>query len=89
VPIIRTFAPFVAGLGAMTYGRFLAYNVIGGLLWVAVCVGSGYVFGGLPLVKENFSFVVLAIVVISVMPAFVEYLRHRRQARPVPDQGIR
>jgi len=81
VPIVRTFAPFVAGIGAMSYPRFLSYNVVGGLLWVAVCLFSGYFFGNLPFVRENFSLVILAIIVISVMPAFVEYLRHRAQAR--------
>jgi membrane-associated protein len=81
VPIIRTFAPFVAGIGAMSYARFLAYNVVGGALWVAVCVFSGYFFGNLPFVKRNFSLVIVAIVVISVLPAVVEYLRHRYAAR--------
>jgi membrane-associated protein len=81
VPIIRTFAPFVAGIGAMTYLRFLAYNVIGGLLWVAVCVFAGYFFGNLPLVKNNFSLAIIAIVILSVMPAVVEYLRHYLAAR--------
>jgi membrane-associated protein len=78
VPIVRTFAPFVAGIGAMTYWRFLAYNVIGGVLWVAVCLLAGYFFGNLPVVKENFSLAIVAIVILSVMPAVVEYLRHRR-----------
>jgi membrane-associated protein len=81
VPIIRTFAPFVAGIGAMSYGRFLAYNVAGGLLWVPVCVFAGYFFGNLPMVRKNFSLVILAIVVISLLPAVVEYLRHRLEAR--------
>ena len=81
VPIVRTFAPFVAGIGAMSYPRFLAYNVVGGLLWVAACVFAGYFFGNLPVVKKNFSLVMLAIIVISLLPAAVEYLRHRRAAR--------
>ncbi len=81
VPIVRTFAPFVAGIGAMSYLRFLAYNVVGGLLWVAVCLFAGYFFGNLPLVKKNFSLVILAIIVLSVMPAVVEYLRQRALAR--------
>lgn len=83
VPIVRTFAPFVAGIGTMTYGRFLAYNVIGGLLWVAVCTGAGYFFGSRPFVENNFSLVVLAIVIVSLIPAVVEYLRARSQA-PLP-----
>ena len=80
VPIIRTFAPFVAGIGAMSYGRFLSYNVVGGILWVAVCVFAGYFFGNLPFVKANFSLVILAIILVSLMPAVVEYLRHRAAA---------
>ena len=78
VPIVRTFAPFVAGIGAMTYPKFLAYNVIGGLAWVFICVFAGYFFGNLPLVKNNFSLAIVAIVIISIMPAVVEYVRHRR-----------
>ena len=81
VPIVRTFAPFVAGIGAMSYGRFLAYNVVGGVLWVAVCLFAGYFFGNLPFVKKNFSLVILAIIGISILPAVVEYLRHRAEAK--------
>jgi len=81
VPIVRTFAPFVAGIGAMTYLRFLAYNVIGGVLWVAVCLFAGYFFGNLPIVKKNFSLAIIAIVILSVMPAVVEYVRHRRETK--------
>lgn len=77
VPIIRTFAPFVAGIGAMTYGRFLAYNVIGGILWVGIFTFLGYFFGNLPFVQNNFSFVVLAIIVISVLPGVYEFLKAR------------
>jgi membrane-associated protein len=65
----------------MSYPRFIVYNVTGGVLWVAVCVGAGYFFGNLPFVKQNFSLVILAIIVVSVMPAVVEFLRHRAQAR--------
>ena len=83
VPIVRTFAPFVAGIGTMTYGKFLAYNVIGGLLWVGLFVAAGYFFGSRPFVQNNFSLVVLAIVIVSLIPAVVEYLRARSQA-PVP-----
>jgi len=71
----------VAGIGAMTYLRFLAYNVIGGVLWVAVCLFAGYFFGNLPIVKKNFSLAIIAIVILSVMPAVVEYVRHRRESR--------
>ncbi len=82
IPIVRTFAPFVAGIGAMSYPRFITYNVAGGIVWVAACLGAGYFFGNLPFVKKNFSLVILAIILVSVMPAVVEYLRHRSQAKP-------
>jgi membrane-associated protein len=68
VPIVRTFAPFVAGVGTMSYGRFLAFNVIGAVLWVVGFVGAGALFGNIPWVKENFSKVILGIIVLSVMP---------------------
>ena len=81
VPIVRTFSPFVAGVGAMSYPRFLAFDVVGGALWVGVCTFAGYFFGNLPFVRKNFSLAIIAIVLISVMPAVVEYLRHRAEAR--------
>ena len=65
----------------MSYARFLLYNVVGGVLWVAVCLAAGYFFGNLPFVKQNFSLVILAIIAVSLLPAVVEYLRHRAQAR--------
>jgi membrane-associated protein len=80
VPIIRTFAPFVAGIGKMTYGHFLAYNVFGGLLWVLLLVLGGYYFGNIGIVRRNFSLVILAIVVISIMPGLIEALRQRARA---------
>ncbi len=79
VPIVRTFAPFVAGVGAMHYGKFITYNVVGGILWVGICSFAGYFFGSLEFVKKNFALVVLAIILISVMPAVVEVVRHRRE----------
>jgi membrane-associated protein len=79
VPIVRTFAPFVAGIGAMNYAKFIVYNVVGGIAWVALFIFGGYWFGNLELVKKNFSWVVLAIIIISVMPMVAEYLRSRRQ----------
>jgi membrane-associated protein len=77
IPIIRTFAPFVAGIGSMTYLKFISYNVIGGLVWIAAFLFGGYYFGNIPLVKKNFTFVIMAIIVISVMPPVIEYLRQR------------
>src|SRR5215212_545928 len=68
VPIVRTLAPFVAGLGSMTYGRFMSYNVIGGVAWVSLCTMAGYLFGQLPFVKEHFELVVLAIIALSLVP---------------------
>lgn len=79
VPIVRTFAPFVAGVGAMSYGKFISYNVIGGLAWVFLFTLVGYFFGNLPFVKDNFSFVVIAIILISVMPAVYEIAKERLQ----------
>ncbi len=81
VPIVRTFAPFVAGVGSMRYPTFLAYNVIGGVAWVAICVFSGYFFGNIPAVKKNFSLVVLAIIGISVLPLAWEWWKSRRARR--------
>jgi membrane-associated protein len=79
VPIVRTFAPFVAGIGAMNYAKFIVYNIVGGLAWVALFIFGGYWFGNLPFVKKNFSLVVIAIIIISVMPMAIEYLRARQR----------
>ena len=79
VPIVRTFAPFVAGVGEMSYRRFMAYNVIGGLGWVTICLLAGYFFGNLPFVRNNFSLVALAIIVVSLLPAVFEVWRERRK----------
>ena len=81
VPIVRTFAPFVAGVGQMSYRQFIGYNVIGGVLWVSICVFAGYFFGNLPFEKKNFSVVVIVIVLISLLPAVIEYLKHRAEAK--------
>lgn len=81
VPIIRTFAPFVAGVGEMNYTKFLIYNILGGVLWVFTCSFGGYFFGNIPIVKNNFSIVVLAIIFISLIPMIVEYLRHKFKSK--------
>ncbi len=80
VHIVRTFAPFVAGVGAMSYGRFAAFNITGGVAWVGLFVSGGYYFGSLPVVKHNFSAVIFAIIIISILPGMIEFIRHRRQA---------
>ena len=86
VPIIRSFAPLVAGIGRMSYGRFLAFNVIGGVGWVVLLTGAGYFFGTLPLIKNNFSIAVVAIIAISTVPIVVEYVKHRRaKTKASPD----
>lgn len=79
IPIIRTFAPFVAGIGTMSYWRFGAYNIIGGFLWTFSFLALGHKFANLPIVKKNFHYVLLAIIIISVLPGVVEYLRARRE----------
>lgn len=77
VPIVRTFAPFVAGIGSMTYSRFLSFNIFGGVIWVSIFVFGGYFFGNLPIVKANFSIVIIAIIIISILPAFIEFIRSK------------
>lgn len=79
IPIIRTFAPFVAGIGSMSYAHFITYNVVGGLIWSALFTFGGYFFGSLPFIKNNFSLVVVVIVVISLIPAVTEFLRSRKK----------
>jgi membrane-associated protein len=78
VPIIRTFAPFVAGIGAMKYSKFILYNICGGISWICLFLLGGYFFGGMPIVKHNFTLVIIAIIIISVMPGIFEYWRQRR-----------
>ena len=86
VPIVRTFVPFVAGAGAMTYGAFAFYNVTGAILWVGLCMGAGWMFGNIPVVRENFSLITLGIVFVSVLPMIVEigrvWLQRRKDTGP-------
>jgi membrane-associated protein len=85
VPIVRTFAPFVAGIGRMSYGYFVSYNIIGGIVWVVVFTVAGYLFGNVPFVQDNFTLVVIAIIFISIVPMLVEALKARREGkRPAP-----
>lgn len=78
VPIVRTFAPFVAGLGKMSYFRFFSYNVIGGFLWVSIFTFGGFYFGNMPVVKKNFTLVIFLIIILSVLPGVIEFWRHKK-----------
>ena len=83
MPIVRTFAPFVAGIGAMNYSKFILYNMAGGIAWVLIFTLMGYFFGNLPFVQENFELVVIAIVLISVLPMVWEFMSHKLRERKV------
>jgi membrane-associated protein len=85
-PIVRTFVPFVAGIAEMSYPTFALYNVAGGLLWVGVCLGAGYLFGNVPIVKDNFSLVAIGIVLVSLLPMVFEFVRYRRESALSPSQ---
>jgi membrane-associated protein len=87
MPFVRTFAPFVAGIGAMTYPKFIAYNVIGGVAWIGSFIFLGYFFGNIPAVKRNFTVVIFAIVFISILPGIIEYLRHRHAQKRAAAEG--
>ncbi len=80
VPIVRTFAPFVAGVGRMSYPHFLTYNVVGGLLWITLFAFGGYFFGNTPMVQKNFGFVIIAIIIISILPAVIEIWKEKRRS---------
>ncbi len=88
MPFIRTFAPFVAGIGSMSYLRFISYNVIGGVAWIGLFVFGGYFFGNIPAVKENFTLVILAIIFISILPGIIEFVRQRSKAKKLSAVGI-
>lgn len=77
IPIIRTFAPFIAGVGTMKYSKFIAYNILGGFLWVALFIGAGYFFGNIPAVKKNFTLAIFAIIFISLLPPIIEVVKHK------------
>jgi membrane-associated protein len=78
IPIIRTFVPFIAGIGEMSYSRFITYNIFGGFLWVTLFLGGGYLFGNLAVIKEHFSYVLIAIIIISLIPGVVTFLKERK-----------
>jgi membrane-associated protein len=86
LPIIRTFAPFVAGVGRMPYGRFAAYNVVGAIAWVGIFVSAGYAFGSVPVIRDNIALVAVGIVVVSVLPIVVEVVRSRLKSRQTREQ---
>ena len=81
VPIVRTFSPFVAGIAAMSYATFLLFSVVGAVLWVGICMGAGHFFGGFEFVKKHFELVIVAIVIISVLPMAIEFIKARRHAK--------
>jgi membrane-associated protein len=81
VPIVRTFAPFVAGVGSMKYGKFMTYNVFGAVMWAFICTFAGYFFGNLAPVKKNFSLVILGIIFVSILPGIIGFMRERSRAR--------
>ena len=83
IPIIRTFAPFVAGIGIMNYGRFITYNVVGGVLWTVLFLGAGYLFGNIPFIRDNFSMVIIAIILVSLLPVLIELYKARFGSREV------
>jgi len=86
IPIIRTFAPFVAGIGSMTYWHFICYNVIGGVVWIAAFIFAGFYFGNIPMVKNNFTLVIFAIIIISILPGVIEFFRQHRKNKQIIDK---
>lgn len=81
MPIIRTFAPFVAGIGRMSYRKFILYNVAGGVFWIVFFVGGGYFFGNIPFIKKNFTIAIMVIIFLSILPGIIEYIKHRRRSK--------
>jgi membrane-associated protein len=88
VPIVRTFAPFVAGIGTMNYGRFFTYNVVGAFLWASIFIFLGYFFGNIPVVKDNFELAIFGIILISVVPMIIEYFRNRTRGHVATETAV-
>lgn len=88
IPIIRTFAPFVAGIGEMNYSKFIPYNMLGGALWVTLFLGGGYFFGNLSFIREHFSYVLIAIIILSILPAVIAIIREKRNKKKDGDDDI-
>ena len=88
MPIIRTFAPFVAGVGSMTYWRFLSYNFVGGVIWIGSLVFCGYYFGNIPFVKNNFTMVIMVIIFLSILPGIIEFIRHKMNSKNKIEEKI-
>ncbi|HXI01405.1 MAG TPA: DedA family protein [Sphingobacteriaceae bacterium] len=86
IPIIRTFAPFIAGIGTMKYSKFASYNVIGGVAWVVSFLFIGYFFGGLPVIKDNFTYVIFGIIILSILPPVIEIIKHRMEKKETPTE---
>lgn len=89
VPIIRTFAPFVAGVGKMSYGKFLFYNISGGFLWVTSLTFAGYFFGQMPIIKENFEYAVMVIIFVSILPIFIEFVKHKFESKKIKQAEVK
>lgn len=88
IPIIRTFAPFVAGIGHMSYGKFISYNIAGGILWVTAFSLAGFFFGNIPIIKDNFSLVIIGIIIVSLVPTVLEFVKHRRKPASIPENKL-
>ena len=86
IPIIRTFAPFIAGIGTMSYKKFASFNVIGAVLWITSFLFLGYFFGGLPVIKDNFTFVIFGIIILSVLPPVIELIKEKRRKKKTPTE---